>query len=140
MGLVGFCFFIFRNDLMAFWAPDDKEVIRIGTNIFIFAAIFQVFDAVLLTYYDALRGAGDTLWLAIVEAFCATIIMGLGGFCMIKFFPELGALGPWSAATVKIIAVALANRWRFKSNKWMQIDLFKRRPVGLPVEIEAVIE
>jgi Na+-driven multidrug efflux pump len=66
--------------------------------------------------------------------------MGLGGFCMLKFFPELGALGPWSSATVKIIVVALANRWRFKSNKWMQIDLFKRRPAGVPVEIEAVIE
>ena len=140
MGLVGFCFFIFRNDLMAFWAPDDKEVIRIGTNIFIFAAIFQVFDAMLLTYYDALRGAGDTLWLAIVEVSSATIIMGLGGFCMLKFFPELGALGPWMAVTFKIMVVAAANRWRFKSNKWMQIDLFKRRPVGVPVEIEAVIE
>lgn len=140
MGLVGLCFFLFRNDLMVFWAPDDKEVISIGTNIFIFAAIFQVFDAMLLTYYDALRGAGDTLWLAIVEALGAAIIMGLGGVCMLKFFPQLGALGPWIAATVKIIAVALANRWRFKSNRWMQIDLFKRRPIGVPVEVEAVIE
>jgi MATE family multidrug resistance protein len=140
MGLVGFCFFMFRNDLMAFWAPDDKEVVSIGINIFIFAAVFQVFDAMLLIYYDALCGAGDTLWLAIVEASGAAIIMGLGGFCMLTLFPELGALGPWIAATVKIIVVALANRWRFKSNKWMQIDLFKRRPVGVPVEIEAVIE
>jgi MATE family multidrug resistance protein len=140
MGLVGFCFFMFRNDLMAFWAPDDKEVVSIGINIFIFAAVFQVFDAMLLIYYDALCGAGDTLWLAIVEASGAAIIMGLGGFCMLTLFPELGALGPWIAATVKIIVVALANRWRFKSNRWMQIDLFKRRPVGVPVEIEAVIE
>jgi hypothetical protein len=59
---------------------------------------------------------------------------------MIKFFPEFGALGPWGSATVKIIVVALANRWRFKSNKWMQIDLFKRHPLGVLVEIEAVIE
>ncbi len=140
MGLVGLCFFMFRNDLMAFWSPDNKEVISIGVNIFIFAAIFQVFDAMLLTYYDALRGAGDTLWLAIVEALGAAVIMGLGGFCMLKFFPQLGALGPWIAATVKIITVALANRWRFKSNRWMQIDLFKRRPRGVPVDIEAVVE
>jgi MATE family multidrug resistance protein len=140
MGLVGFCFFMFRNDLMAFWAPDDKEVVSIGINIFVFAAIFQIFDAILIIYYDALCGAGDTLWLAIVEASGAAVIMGIGGFCMIKFFPELGALGPWGAATVKIITVAMANRWRFKSNKWMQIDLFKRRPAGVPVEIEAVIE
>jgi MATE family multidrug resistance protein len=140
MGLVGLCLFIFRNNLMAFWAPDDKEVVSIGINIFIFAAIFQIFDAILIIYYDALCGAGDTLWLAIVEAGGAAVVMGIGGFCMIKLFPELGALGPWGMATVKIIVVAFANRWRFKSNKWMQIDLFKRRPLGVPVEIEAVIE
>jgi MATE family multidrug resistance protein len=140
MGLVGLCFLIFRNNLMAFWAPDDKEVVSIGINIFIFAAVFQVFDGMLLIYYNALCGAGDTLWLAIVEACCAVVIMGLGGFCMIKFFPELGALGPWGSATVKIITVAMVNRWRFKSNRWMQIDLFKRHPLGMPVEIEAVIE
>jgi len=139
MGLVGLCFFMFRNDLMAFWSPDDK-VIAIGINIFIFAAIFQVFDAMLLTYYDALRGAGDTLWLAIVEALGAVVIMGLGGFCMLKFLPQLGPLGPWIAATVKIITLAFANRWRFKSNRWMQIDLFKRRPLGVPVEVESVVE
>ncbi|MDD5064357.1 MAG: MATE family efflux transporter [Phycisphaerae bacterium] len=140
MGLVGLCFLLFRNNLMAFWSPDDKEVVAIGINIFIFAAIFQVFDGMLLIYYNALCGAGDTLWLAIVEAVSATTIMGIGGFCMIKFFPEFGALGPWGSATVKIILIAMANRWRFKSGKWMQIDLFKRRPVGVPVEIEAVIE
>jgi MATE family multidrug resistance protein len=140
MGLVGLCFFVFRNNLMAFWSPHNKEVIRIGINIFICAAIFQVFDAVLIIYGDGLRGAGDTVWLAIIEASGAAIILGLGGFCMLKFFPELGALGPWIAATAKIIFGGLANRWRFKSNRWMQIDLFKRRPVGVPVEIEAVVE
>ncbi|MFC1738152.1 MATE family efflux transporter [Planctomycetota bacterium] len=139
MGFVGLCFFVFRNDLMTFWSSDD-EVIKIGTNIFVFAAIFQIFDAVLLTYNNALRGAGDTLWLAAVETLASVIIMGLGGFCMLRFFPEFGARGPWSAATAKIIAVAFANRWRFKSNKWMKIDLFKRRAIGAPVEIDAVIE
>ena len=59
---------------------------------------------------------------------------------MVKFFPEFGALGPWMAATVKIIVVALANRFRFKTNRWMRIELFKRRPVGVPVEVEAVFE
>jgi len=139
MGLAGLCFLAFRNDLMAFWSSDDK-VINWGINILICAAIFQVFDAVLIIYGDALRGAGDTVWLAIVEALGAAVILGLGGFFMVKFLPELGALGPWIAATVKIIVVGLANRWRFKSNRWTQIDLFKRRPLGVPVEIEAVIE
>jgi len=139
MGLVGLCFFVFRNELMAFWSS-DAQVIKAGINILICAAIFQVFDAATIIYSGSLRGAGDTIWLAIVSAVGAAVILGLGGFFILQFFPHLGLLGPWIAATVNIIAVGLANRWRFKSNRWMQIDLFKRRPLGVPVEIEVVVE
>jgi MATE family multidrug resistance protein len=139
MSFVGFCFFLFRKPLMGFWSSDDK-VIEIGLNIFIFAAIFQVFDAFVITYNDSLRGAGDTLWLAMVEAVAASVIMGLGGLCMLFFFPQFGVLGAWSVATLKIIMVAYAYHWRFKSNRWMEIDLFKRRPVSTTVEMETIID
>lgn len=139
MGLIGLCFFAFRNGIMSFWS-DDSQVIEAGVSILICAAVFQIFDAILIIYGDALRGAGDTLWLAITEAAGAVLILGLGGILMVKFFPELGALGPWIAATVKIVVVSLANRWRFKSNNWMKIDLFKRRAIGAPVGIEAGME
>ncbi|MHC4759554.1 MAG: MATE family efflux transporter [Planctomycetota bacterium] len=139
MGIVGLSFFIFRKPLMGFWSSDDK-VIEIGMNIFIFAAVFQIFDAFVITYNDALRGAGDTLWLAIVEAVAASGIMGLGGICMLLFFPQFGVLGAWFVATLKIITVAYAYRWRFKSNRWMEIDLFKHRPVGTTVEMETIID
>ena len=75
-----------------------------------------------------------------VSALAAVVILGLGGILVVEFLPVLGAFGPWIAATVSIIAVALANRWRFKSNSWMQIDLFKRRVVTAVVENEAVVE
>ena len=86
-------------------------------------------------YGGSLRVAVDTVWLAMVSAVGAILILGLGGWLIAKFFPSFGALGPWCAATVSIIAVGLANRWRFKSNRWMQIDLFKRRRFGMPVEV-----
>jgi len=135
MGLVGVCFFLFRNAIMTFWAPDDNTVIKIGTNILILAAIYQVFHAACIIYSGSLRGAGDTVWLAIVSALGAVVILGLGGLLTVKFFQPVGPIGPWIAATLSIIAVGLANRWRFKSNSWMQIDLFKRGAVGVPVEI-----
>ncbi len=139
MGLVGLCFFIFRNGLMAFWSSDDK-VIEIGVNILICAAIYQVFYAARTIYSGSLRGAGDTVWLAVTSAVGAVVILGLGGLFTLQFFPQLGSLGPWIAATFSIIIVGLANLWRFRSNRWMRIDLFKRRPVGVPVEVEAVVE
>ncbi|MBW7990207.1 MAG: MATE family efflux transporter [Planctomycetes bacterium] len=139
MGLVGICFFVFRNPLMAFWSSDDK-VVDVGVRILIFAAIYQAFHAARSIYSGSLRGAGDTVWLAIISAVGAVLILGLGGWLIARFFPSLGALGPWSAATVSIIAVGLANRWRFKSKKWMNIDLFKRRGPSVPIQNGAAVE
>ena len=139
MGLVGICFFVFRNALMAFWSSDAK-VIEAGVNILICAAIYQAFHAARTIYSGSLRGAGDTVWLAIISAVGAVVILGLGGWLIAKFFPSFGALGPWSAATVSIIAVGLANRWRFKSKRWMDIDLFKRRAVSVPIQNGAAVE
>jgi len=140
MGFIGLCFFVFRRPIMRFWAPDDPKVIEVGVGLLICAAIFQIFDAVLIIYGDALRGAGDTLWLAVIEASGAVVFLGVGGFCMVKFFPELGAVGPWIAAIVKIIFGSIANYWRFRSNRWMNIDLFKGRAVPVPIEIEGPVE
>ncbi len=139
MGLIGLCLLVFRNGIMAFWSSDDT-VIAIGIKIFVLAAIYQVFDAATLIYNGSLRGAGDTLWLAAVSAFGAIVVLGAGSLCIIKLFPGLGALGPWIGATLSIITVGLANRWRFKSNRWMRIDLFKRRGAGVPISDEAAVE
>ena len=137
MGLVGVCFFVFRNELMAFWATESTEpkVIEAGANILICAAAYQVFHAARIIYGGSLRGAGDTVWLAVVSTAGAALILGLGGWLVVKLVPSLEYMGPWIAAAVSIAAVGLANRWRFKSNKWMKIDLFKRRPLGMPVEV-----
>ena len=139
MGLVGLCLLIFRDGIMAFWSSDDA-VVSIGAQMIVLAAIYQVFDAATLVYNGSLRGAGDTLWLAFVSAFGAIVVLGIGGMCLIKLFPRLGALAPWGAATLSIITVGLANRWRFKTNRWMRIDLFKRYGVEVPIRDGAVVE
>ena len=139
VGLIGICFFVFREAIMMFWSSDDK-VIETGAKILVLAVVYQIFQAVRTVYSGLLRGAGDTLWPAVVSALAAVVILGLGGILIVEFLPVLGAFGPWIAATVSIIAVGLANRWRFKSNSWMQIDLFKRRVVTAVVENEAVVE
>ena len=138
MGFVGLCFFVFKDNLMAMWSTDGK-VIDAGIKILICAAIFQVFDAATIIYNGSLRGAGDTVWIAAMSAIGAVVILGGGGWVVLTYFEELGVIGPWIAATINIIAVGIANRWRFKSGRWMEIDLFKQRATGVAVEIEAAI-
>ena len=136
--LMGLMFVIFRNGLMSLWSSDTR-VIAIGANILICAAVYQIFHAVRIIYSSSLRGAGDTVWLAVVSVLGAAVVLGGGGLLMVKLFPSFGALGPWAAGTASITAVCLANRARFKSNNWMRIDLFKRRP-AVPVELESVAD
>jgi len=133
MGLAGLCFFVFREQLMTFWSSDDK-VIATGMKLLICAAIYQVFDAAVIIYSGALRGAGDTLWLAFSAAFGSIVLLGGGGILMVKLAPQLEALGPWIATTAGVITVGLANRWRFKSNHWMKINIFKEPPISMPIE------
>jgi MATE family multidrug resistance protein len=140
MGFIGVCFFLFRDPIMKFWAPLDDKVVAAGVNILLFAAVFQLFDALAIIYIGALRGAGDTVWLAGISAVASIFVLGLGGFLTVKLFPGFGELGPWTAALVEIIFVGLANRWRFKSKRWMRIDLFKRRVAQMPAEIGQTIE
>ena len=124
MSFMGLVFLIFRGPIMRLWSQ-DADVIYNGTNIFICAAIFQVFYAANIVYNGALRGAGDTKWLAIVGATSAVLVMVCGGWSLVQFAPGLGALGPWIAGTVHIMVTGVAYRWRFKSNKWRRIDIFK---------------
>jgi len=139
MGLVGVCFFVFRHELMRFWS-DEPGVVKAGANILIYSACYQVFHAVRIIYDGSLRGAGDTLWLALTSAVGAAAILGLGGWTAVTLLPSWGYMGPWIAAAVSIAAVGLANRWRFKSNRWKKVDLFKRRIPIVPVQDEALIE
>ncbi len=120
----GLTFLFFRESLMQLWS-EDNTVIQMGVDIFIIAVLFQFFDVLMVIYGGMLRGAGDTLWLAAVSGSGSILVMGIGGFLLVEFVPQLGAIGPWIAATANMFAVSLANRWRFKSNLWMKIDLFK---------------
>ena len=38
---------------------EDAEVIATGVRLLVFVAVFQLFDAVAISYVNALRGAGD---------------------------------------------------------------------------------
>lgn len=140
MGLIGACFLVFRGGIMKFWAPADDNVVDAGVRILVLAAFFQLFDALTIIYTGALRGAGDTVWLACVSIVGATIVLGLGGVLVVTQWPQLGATGPWTAALAEIIFVGLSYRWRFKSKRWMRIDLFKRRSADMPAEIGQITE
>jgi MATE family multidrug resistance protein len=129
MGLCALGFVVFRGSLIdVFSHPGDDpglhaEVLRVGAQLLIVAAAFQVFDAMAITLSGALRGAGDTVWPGV-----ATIVLSWGciiglGKASIALAPQLGSLGPWLGASAFIILLALALLWRFASGAWERIEL-----------------
>ncbi len=134
MGLIGLLFLIARTPLMELMSA-DPAVIRIGAGVLIWAAIFQVFDAAGITYMNALRGAGDTRWPAIVVALHCWVILVGGGYALAVLCPGLGFHGPWMMCTLYIILLGLALWRRFLRGEWRRIDLFGDRSDdgGFPV-------
>jgi MATE family multidrug resistance protein len=116
-----------RYPMVAIFNP-DPEIVRIGAVIVICAAIFQFFDGLGITYGAALRGAGDTLWPAVVQIIGHWVILISGGLAIAKLRPQWGSLGPWIMAALLIIVLGLALWWRWQRGAWQRIDLFKERP------------
>ncbi len=134
MGLIGLVFLFGRTMLMGLFS-DDAEVIRMGAWVMVWAAIFQVFDAAQITYNNALRGAGDTKWPAILVAGHCWIVFILGGYLVSRFQPGWGINGPWMMCTLYIILLGIALWRRFNQGAWRKIELFKDQPPvgGFPV-------
>jgi MATE family multidrug resistance protein len=130
-------FVIFRYECMEMFINSDQysqedktEIIRLGANMLIVVAVFQTVDALGIVYTGALRGAGDTVFPGIVTAIYSWVFIVGGGWVAITFFPQLGSIGPWIAASVYIILIGLTMTVRFERGGWRSIDLLGRGTRG----------
>ncbi|QDU32030.1 Multidrug resistance protein MdtK [Poriferisphaera corsica] len=125
MGCIAASLILF-NHQFAGLLSDDPEVILWASRMLIICAVFQVFDAVGITYSSALRGAGDTFVPAIMMVTNAFIVFMGGGFIMVYYFPQLQSMGPWYAATAYICILGIAYSIRFAFGAWERITITSR--------------
>jgi len=102
----------------------DPEVVAIGEKIMICAAVFQLFDAIGITYSSALRGAGDTFIPSLFFIISNWVIIIGGGWYMVTYYPHLGSIGPWLAASTLIIVTGIFLWWRWHCRAWMKMNIF----------------
>jgi MATE family multidrug resistance protein len=132
MAAMGLCFVLFRDEMVGIFisgetsAEDRAEILALGTKFMIAAATFQLFDGIAMSMSGALRGAGDTVWIGIVTVFLAWAVIVGGGLFMVKFFPDLGSVGPWMTASAYIICLSVIALGRFMSGRWKTIKLLNR--------------
>lgn len=125
MGLMAVVFAVFGRPLIAFFS-DEEPVIAIGAGVLILASLYQMFDAVALSYSLALRGAGDTLFPAVA---CSTLSWGLmvgGGVVMAYRYHHLGIRGPWAFAAIYVVVIGVILWARWRIGRWERLDVIGR--------------
>src|SRR5262249_21134174 len=95
----GALFVLLRHQLIGLFTVDEN-VLRMGATFLIFAAVYQLFDAMYIVYYGALRGAGDTFVPALATAGLCWSITVVGGYLVARFATQLGPAGPWYVASI----------------------------------------
>lgn len=149
MGLCGLAFWIWRYELIEFYIsfkPDagvsvdrmTEQIVRIGGNLMLCAAAFQIFDAIAIVFNGALRGAGDTFWPMVMTMTLGWVFQVGLGVAMVKFLPQLESLGPWIAAGAFIVCLSIVLVWRFESGAWKKINLLGSQPA--PAMIDTPLE
>lgn len=118
----GAVFFAGRNVLMGIFT-DNPEILRIGAVMLIYAAVYQFFDAMYVCYNGALRGAGDTLFPAVLTGVLCWGITVVGGRMIATYRPEWGPGAAWGVATTYGVLLGVFIYGRWARGAWRKISL-----------------
>ena len=108
----------------------------LGHQLLIVAAVFQIFDAIVIVMGGALRGAGDTRWMMVVT-FISAYVVFIPSATVLAFRFDGGALGAWIGAAVYIFVLSCFMWWRFKSERWRDINIFSAAIPVPPAPVRA---
>ncbi len=137
MGACGLAFFFLREQMARLFvtvlpsaditpqqaAEMGGQIVAIGGNILICAAVFQLFDALGIVFIGALRGAGDTFVPMLATISLSLSLLIGGGYATVRLLPQLASIGPWMAASLYVMVLGTWMIRRFESGKWQRINL-----------------
>ncbi len=130
--------FVLLSDPLMRLFTADENVIRIGRTLLLFAAVYQLFDAMYVIYNGALRGAGDTFVPAVVTAGLCWGITVTGGYLIARTWPHWGVVGPWGAATLYGVILGVYLLLRFAAGRWREIRIERPAPPESKVDGESI--
>lgn len=117
-----FFVFIFGRSLLVSLFTDNAEIIILGSNIMILAAMGTHMQTSQVVSSGCLRGAGDTAYVAIVSLISVAIVRPL--ITWLLCYPlGLGLYGAWISLLIDQCFRLVANYTRFSSGKWSSIVL-----------------
>ena len=121
MGLFSVIFLLAPAWLMSLFAT-DPDLIRAGTPILRMMGLVQIFDAVGLTLAGALKGAGETRVVMIVDVVTAWLLF-LPGAWFFGVYRGLGLNGAWIGVLVWFFVYAVGITVWFVRGDWNRRSL-----------------
>lgn len=103
------CLLVFGSQFIPQLYSPDIQVVTLASSLLLFAALFQIPDAIQIASAGSLRGYQDTLAVMIVT-FITYWLMGLGAGYWLAFELEepLGAAGFWIGLIIGLSATSIA--------------------------------
>ncbi len=114
-------FFSAKSIMQAFF-PKNPEIVDIGVELMWLQIIIILFQIVQVIYMGCLRGAGDTLYTAIITTTSVTVIRTVVSY-LFGFTFGLGILGVWVGVLADQITRFICSGIRFKRGKWVKIKI-----------------
>jgi multidrug resistance protein, MATE family len=125
MGSVGLVYLLFATGLMGLFAGSERgseELLAVGATMLALSAIWQLFDAMAMTFSEALRAAGDTTWCMWARVVLAWLVFTPGAWAAVRIWH--GGINAVIAAMVGyLLLLAVTLGARFASGAWRKIDL-----------------
>jgi multidrug resistance protein, MATE family len=103
-----------------------EAILALGATLMIYVALYQMFDAMVVSFSGALRGAGDTsfaMWACVV---CGWGIFVPGTWMATEYF-QLGVLAAWAWVWVYCAILGIIYLIRFNSGKWKSIEVIPKQ-------------
>ncbi len=89
-----------------------------------FVAIYSLFDAMSMIFSAALKGAGDTQFVAVVSVSLAISVLLIPSF-LITYVFHASLLWLWSCVTMYIVGLGVTFWWRFRKGPWQRMRVIE---------------
>jgi MATE family multidrug resistance protein len=127
---VGVLAFVLLPETLAglFHSGQDELWQSIRTRVPIllrFVAVYSLFDTLNIVFSNALRGAGDTLFVTYAALGLSWPILVLPAWAALHY--GWGLYWAWAFASVYIIALAAVFWFRFRQGKWRRMRVIEAR-------------
>jgi Na+-driven multidrug efflux pump len=118
MSIIGVCFVIFREPLVAMLAGDSPEHLHLAAPLLVVCAFAQPAFATCILLKTTMRGAGATP-LVMKWAFSIMVFFRIGVLLYLKSTGTLTLVGVWTVFAVDLCVQALVFSWLHFRGKWL---------------------